>query len=403
MLRRGSALSGHAIICGAGIGGLSAALALHARGWSVQVIEQAEELREVGAGLQLSPNACKVLQALDVLPELDALSFAPQALEMRLGRSGQSIFRIALQAPAAARWNAPYLHLHRADLLQVLTQSLMIRVPGALRLNARLEQLKHSASGVEVKLSCGQRLHGDLLIGADGIHSRVREILFGPDRPRFTGHVAWRAVAPVEALGQHRPPPSACVWTGPQRHAVTYRLRGGALANFVGVIEQAHWERESWHEQGPREQVLADFAGWHPIVTRLIESAAVHHRWALFDRPPLTSWQHRHCVLLGDACHPMLPFMAQGAAMAIEDAWALASSLDATAQISPALARYESWRKPRTSRVQAASRANAKVFHLPAPAYWPLWLLARLWPDFFHRRQDWLYAYDVTDPTSENT
>lgn len=391
-----------AIICGGGIGGLTTALALHARGWRVRVIEQAEALREVGAGLQLSPNACKVIHALDLLPALQRQGFAPQALEMRLGHSGKQIFRIELQQHGESRWGAPYLHVHRADLLKVLADALHTRSADALQLDARLDQIEHTENGVRAVLTDGSILNADLLVGADGLHSRVRECLFGPDQARFTGHVAWRAVVPIERL-KTAPPPTACVWTGPGRHAVTYRLRGGRLANFVGVVEHSHWREESWTQRGERSQAMADFQGWHPHITELIDAADSHYRWALFDRPPLPSWHDRHCALLGDACHPMLPFMAQGAAMAIEDAWALAHSLDQVASIPDALEHYQSWRHPRATRVQAASRANARIFHRPAAAYWPLWLLARLWPGFFHRRQDWLYRYDVTAPLSEQT
>ena len=393
-------LSRSAIVCGAGIGGLCTALALHARGWSVRVIEQAQELREVGAGLQLSPNACRVLAALDLLPALQATAYAPQALEMRLGHSGQQIFRIPLDRRSAARWGGPYLHMHRADLLAVLAKALQQRAPGALQLGAQLSQINHTPHGVEVELADGRQLDGQLLVGADGIHSRVRELLFGPDQAHFTGHVAWRAVVPIDALGAHAPPPSACVWTGRGRHAVTYRLRAGTLANLVGVVEHRQWSRESWTQAGDPAEALNDFAGWHPQVTSLIKHAQQPLRWALFDRPPLARWHHHHCVLLGDASHPMLPFLAQGAAMAIEDAWVLASCLQTDEALPLALARFQRLRHSRTTQVQQTSKRNARLFHRAAPAYWPLWLVARLWPEFIHSRQDWLYRYDVTAPTT---
>ncbi len=396
-------MSRTAIICGAGIGGLCTALALHARGWSVRVIEQTKTLREVGAGLQLSPNACKVLAALNVLPALRAQAFQPHALEMRLGRTGQRIFHIPIDAHSTAHWGAPYLHMHRADLLNVLVAALQHRAPGALQLDAQLQHIEHTAHGVQLELADGSSLEADLLIGADGIHSRLRELLFGPDQAHFTGHVAWRAVVPITALGKHAPPPTACVWTGRGKHAVTYRLRSGTLANLVGVVEHRHWSRESWTQRGETAEALNDFAGWHPHVTTLIEHADQPLRWALFDRPPLTRWHHRHCVLLGDACHPMLPFLAQGAAMAIEDAWVLAHSLDMPVDLPQALSHYQNLRQPRAGRVQSASRRNARLFHRPAPAYWPLWLLARLWPGFIHTRQDWLYRHDVTTQTSLNS
>lgn len=378
-----------ALIVGGGIGGLTAALCLRRLGWQVQVLEQAGALVEVGAGIQLSPNACRVLRELDLLPALQAVAFAPEALEMRWGRSGREIFRIPL---TPSRWDAPYLHVHRADLLAVLQQALQRLAPDALRLNAAVTGYQSDADGVVAMLADGQSVSGDLLIGADGIHSQIQRQILGATPARFTGNVAWRAVVPLDQLGEHAPPPSACVWAGPGRHAVTYRVRGGTLANFVGVVERSDWQQESWSEQGSRTDALADFAGWHPQVTQLIEKATVLHRWALFDRPPLPRWSEGRVVLLGDACHPMLPFMAQGAAMAIEDAWALGQCLQQQADPAIAAQQYFAQRYERCRQVQQAARRNARVFHQRhAAAYWPVWLVARLFPGLLLRRFDWIY------------
>ena len=388
------------IICGAGIGGLCSALALNRLGWQVQLLEQAEQLEDVGAGIQLSPNACDVLRSLGLLDALLAKAFQPEALEMRLGRSGRQVFSIELQQQAKQRWSAPYLHVHRADLSQVLHDALQAEQPEALLLGRAAHSYSQSADSVQVQLTDGNEYSGDLLIGADGIHSSIREQMHGPSAARFTGHLAWRAVVPMANL-RHPPPPTACVWTGPGRHAVTYRLCQGELANFVGVVESKTWRKESWLELGSRDEALKDFAGWHPCITELIEKADAHFRWALFDRPVLSHWQDGRVALLGDACHPMLPFMAQGAAMAIEDAWVLAVCLSHakdqnSSAINQALTRYQQLRLPRCTKVQRASRANARVFHRRAPAYLPLWLLARLQPNFFHARQDWLYRYQAS-------
>ena len=225
--------------------------------------------------------------------------------------------------------------------------------------------------------------------------------MLGDDTPVFTGNVAWRAVVPMEKLGDLAPRPTACVWMGPGKHCVTYRLRRGALINFVGVVERDDWTIESWSERGTKAEALADFDGWHPTITRILNEAEELYRWALFDRAPLAKWADGRVALMGDAAHPMLPFMAQGAAMAVEDAWTLAQQLALTENAPRALQNYQSLRLARASRVQALSRANAKTFHKRTRlnqlgTYGPMWLAGKLVPTAIHARQDWLYGHDVT-------
>lgn len=386
-----------AVIAGGGIGGLTAGLCLQHYGWQVTVLERATRLEEIGAGLQLSPNACHVLARLGLLDPLEPLTFAPERIEMRFGKSGRNIFSIPLRDAALKRWGAPYLHLHRADLVDALAGALTRLDAGGLQYARQVQGYQVHEHGVLVQLASGEVLEADLLVGADGIHSAVQTCMLGEQTPRYTGNVAWRMTVPVEGLGEHAPPPTACVWAGAGRHAVTYLLKGGRLANFVGVVEQADWVAESWTARGSREKALEDFAGWHPVITTLIEQSDRHYQWALFDREPLTRWTDQRVALLGDACHPMLPFLAQGAAMAIEDAWVLASQLAAHDDIATALHAYQQQRKQRTRRAQMGARANMKRFHhRHAFAYLPYWLAGRLAPGFVHGRQDWLYGVNVT-------
>jgi salicylate hydroxylase len=396
------------IITGGGIGGLTAALCLIRAGHQVTVLEQARELAEVGAGIQISPNSAKVLAALGLLPALEAVAFKPRALEMRLGASGKSVFSLPIDAACLENWGGPYLHVHRAALVDVLAGALAERSPGCLRTDAAVAALEQGEASVTVTLASGERLSGDLLVGADGIHSVVRAFLLGPDSPRFTGNVAWRAVVPVERLKGNTPPPTACVWVGPGRHAVTYLLDGGRLANFVGVVETSAEPEESWTGTGAQARALADFAGFDPVITGLIEQADNLFLWSLRDRPVLSTWHESRTVLLGDACHPMLPFLAQGASMAIEDAWVLAACLEESG-LPASLARYEAIRKPRASRVQAASRQNMGLFHRQSrlaqlATYGPAWLAGQLMPGVLRSRQDWIYSHDVTcsdDPVTQ--
>ena len=389
-----------AVIAGAGIGGLTAALCLLQQGADVTLYEQASALEDVGAGLQLSPNGCKVMRALGLLADIEAEAVRPERIEMRFGQSGAMIFTIPLADEAVLRWGAPYLHIHRADLVTVLRNALTRQSSDALRLGRAVTAYAQDEAGLTIALSDGSRIAAEMLIGADGIRSGIRTQMLGEEAPRFTGCMAWRAVVPMQQLGAMAPPRTACVWVGEGKHAVTYHLRRGALANFVGVVERADWRQESWTEEGTREEALRDFDGWHPVIRTLIKEAPRLFRWALFDRDTLPRWTDGRVALLGDACHPMLPFMAQGAVMAIEDAWVLAQSVRQNANAAEGLHAYERARKTRTSAVQAAARANAGIFHRRTvlgklATYGPMWLGARLAPAMVHARQDWLYGIDV--------
>lgn len=391
----------HILIAGGGIGGLTAALCLKQAGHSVTVLEQAEAFGEVGAGLQLSPNAMKVYRKLGLEDALVERGFVPEVAEIRLGESGQRLFAFPLAAEAEKRWGAPYLHIHRADLIDVLRGAALDQPDIALRTGAMVESYSQDQDTVAVSLVDGGEEQGDLLIGADGIHSAIRTQMLGADKPHFTGNVAWRGTVPIEALGEHAPDPNATIWLGRGKHVVTYRLRQGTLANFVGVVEHSKFRNESWSEEGAKAEALADFEGWHPIVTTMIEAAPRLFRWGLFGRPTLPKWSNGRVVLLGDACHPMLPFMAQGAAQAIEDAYMLGALLREPSDIEAALREYEVTRKPRASRVQAVSRSNATLFHHRNPlmrlaTYGPMWMAGRIAPRAIMARQDWLYSHDVT-------
>ena len=383
------------LISGGGIGGLTAALCFLHHGHQVQVLERAARLRSLGAGIQLPPNAMKVFAALGLAKTLDALAHRPTAIEARIGQSGRPLLHIPLREAATARWGAPYLHIHRADYIAVLAKALRAQSPNAVRLGAAITRYKQLPGRVEVQLANNKIMSGDVLIGADGIHSRIAQQIQDAEEPIFTGNVAWRALVPMAKLGDDAPPPSACVWLGAGRHCVTYRLRRGTLANFVGVVERDDWQIDKWRTGGTPAQALADFENWHPTITRILREAKTLHRWALFDRPPLEKWVDDRVALLGDAAHPMLPFMAQGAAMAVEDAWVVAQKLSANMPIKTALQAYQTTRFGRACTAQAGARRTAKIFHQPG-FYAPLWLLGKIAPAAIIKRQTAFYAHDVT-------
>ncbi|WP_299624176.1 FAD-dependent monooxygenase [uncultured Tateyamaria sp.] len=390
-----------ALIVGGGIGGLASAIALAQRGHAVSVLEQAPELSEIGAGLQIAPNGWRVLDALGVTSLLRDTLFEPEKIEMRMGRSGIRIFGLQMRGYAERRWRAPYIHIHRADLVDALAIRLSSLAPDALRTGVTVKGYRQDRGQSALLLDGGETLSADVVIGADGLHSVIRAQMLGPDAPRYTGNVAWRAVVPVENLGDHAPPPGACIWAGDKRHAVTTRLRAGTLANFVGMVEEPEPSPEGWRVEGHKADARAAFAGWHPVVTTVIEQAPVLNRWALFDRAPLPRWHEGRVGLLGDAAHPMLPSMAQGAVQALEDAWILAVALDTHDEPEAAFKRYFDLRIARTARVQKGSAANARLFHQGGPLrraaiYGPIALGARILPGLIHARQDWVYGYDAT-------
>ncbi len=379
------------VVVGAGIGGLALALALRRRGLDPVVVEQSGVLGEVGAGLQLSPNAMKALQYLGVADETALGAWTPDRAEVR-DVAGRVLLTTPLGAAAAKRWGAPYLQLHRADLLETLRGAYS-------RAGGRPPLLGVAAKTIEtdgVRLEDGTRLAADLIVGCDGVRSLVRGFVSGAAPARFTGQVAWRGLARADDLSN--PPTGAEVVAGPLGHFVSYRIRGGDLVNFVAVAEERAWRVESWSEPGDPANLLERFAAWPRAVRDTIAAAPQVLRWALFDRPPLGRWSRGAVGLLGDAAHPMLPFFAQGAAMALEDAVILDRCLAVREGAAKALLRYGGLRAPRTARVQALSRFNARLFHAPVALSGAAFAAAAIMDRFRESgaRFDWVYGYDPT-------
>jgi len=391
------------LIAGAGIGGLCAALALVKRGFNVVLFEQAVTLSELGAGLQLSPNAMQVLNELGLGEQLLSHAFSPLNATMRDYRSGAEYFSLPLGEPCMSRYGAEYLHIHRADLQDVLYQSALAWGVN-ITLNTVVSSYQQSTDDVQVILANGDRIKGDVLLGADGIRSRIHTQMLGQTPAQFTGQVAWRGIVPVDRLPKTLVKPNANLWVGPGRHFVSYYLRGGSQVNFVAVEERTTWTKDSWHERGDIEQLRGAFTGWHPQVTEVLAAADECFLWALFDRPPLSKWVDGKVALLGDACHPMLPFLAQGAAMAIEDAYVLAAMLARYSDTATALQNYQAQRLPRTRKIQAMARANARLYHmsngLEISKLWALKLAAKAMPSLASRPLEPIYAYDAVKDMS---
>lgn len=317
----------HVLIAGGGIGGLTAALALLRRGFDVDVFEQAAELREVGAGVQVSANGSRALYALGVGDTLAASSCEASGKEIRLWSTGQAWKLFDLGAESVALYGYPYFTVYRPDLLAALIEGVRREKPDAIHLGTKVAGFRREGERVHLRLEDGSVRSGDALVGADGIHSRIRHGLFGEETAKFTGMIAWRGVIPMERLPAHLSRPVATNWVGPGRHVISYPLRRGELMNFVGIVERSDWLVESWTARGTTEDLAADFNGWHEDVQTLIQAIDTPYKWALMLRGPLPQWTRGRITLLGDACHPTLPMLAQGAVQAIEDGYVLGRAL----------------------------------------------------------------------------
>lgn len=346
-------------IIGGGIGGLTAALALTQAGFAVTVHERSPQLADQGAGITLAPNATRVLYHLGLGPELETTSVTPPQTEYRHYRTGEVIMRM-MTKDYRQIYGAPYMRLHRWDLLQALLGRLGEAAPNALRLGSRVLELVPRNRHVEVKLGNGRSEMADLVVAADGIRSAIREQYFNPAPPEFSGFVAWRGLVDTRELPEHLR--ESAVAFGQGRHINRYLVRRGELLNFVAVAQREQWEAEGWTIPAPLDEFLEEFSsfdeGTRTVISRPVQGQVF--KWGLFGRPWIETWSRDRIVLLGDAAHPMLPFLGQGAANAIEDAMILARCLKAEANPEDAFALYQATRQPRVRRAtdQAAKRGE---------------------------------------------
>jgi salicylate hydroxylase len=381
-------------VVGAGIGGLSAALSLRQAGFEVDVYEQAPELGEVGGGINMGPNAVRILRRLGLAEGLDREGIRPLLTHQRRWQDGRTLQRAPLNPLCEELYGAPHMTIHRADLLSIIAAGFPAE---RIHLAHRLADLADRGDRVEARFENGASIRADVLVGADGIHSAAREILFGAEEPAFAGCVAYRGLVPIERIADLGLELGNQSWVGPGGHLVHYFVSRGRLLNFVGWTEHDEWHREDWTDRATVARALDAFGDWHPQVRRIIAAADTCFIWALFDRDPLPRWSAGRTTLLGDACHPMYPFMGQGAAQAIEDGACLTACLAAGSDDpAEALRLYERLRLPRVTRLQEMSRANKARFHMrdgpeqeARDAAWAA--AADRSPDALR----WLYAFDA--------
>lgn len=391
------------VVVGAGIGGLTTALVLARDGWQVDIYEQAHKLEPVGAGIQLAPNASRILDQLGLLPALRETAVETERLVVRNGRNGRHLGGLEHGAYGRKRWGGPFLVIHRGDLQMALLAAVAQNPAITLHLGRRLEDLRSKpdhVKGIFSRYGDEVEVSAPLMIASDGLWSKARSHV-GLNAPaNFSGCVAWRTVVPAAAVPEPFRKHNANLWMAPGGHVVHYPVRGGSEINIVAIMEDS-WRERGWSEVGDVAWINRKFHDWHPEVRDLIGSAESWLRWSLFDRAPDPKWTRGPLALLGDAAHPMLPFLAQGAAQAIEDAAALGACLRAADDIPAALKTYESARIRRTAAVQRHSRRQMRIYHASGPIAAARDLaISMLGEHAMGQRFDWIYGYKADQPTS---
>lgn len=383
-------------IAGAGIGGLTLAALLHKQGHEVELVEKAREFGDVGAGIQISPNGSRVLAHLGLREALDRVGTIPEQIVLRRWEDDALLLARPMGAGPAERYGHGYYNVYRPDLIDLLASA----CGGvATRFDAEFVGARTIDDGAAIELADGATVEADVVIGADGIHSAVRSSIFGDSQSRFSGSVAYRALVPSESV-----PDVAIEVTnrmGPGSHVVSYFVgEGQRFFNLVCVVPDPEFDTEGWMEPGSLAELRSHFASWSPQLNQILGHVVEPvYRWALHDRPPIEAWSMGHVTLLGDACHPMLPFMAQGACQAIEDAAILSRLLDgaAPADVPRALHRYEQIRQPRAAELQHRSWRNADLYHMRDGPEQNVRddRLRAVAGDVGESAFDWLYGYDA--------
>ena len=392
--------SRHVAVIGAGIGGLTAALALLKRGIDVQVYEQSDQLGEIGAGIQISSNGTRVLFALGLEAALAQVQVWPERRELRHWSTGETWNWFDLGAKSIERFGTPHLMLHRADLHGLLADAVRMLKRDAVTLNKRCVSVASRTDHAEASFADGSKIKAPYVIGADGIHSRVRVCLFGPSKPIFTGCIAWRGLIPMEKLPRHLARMVGTNWLGPHGNVLHYPVRRGEIMNYVSTSARDDWQIESWSTVGTTEELRNDFRDWHAGVQTMIDRIKTPYKWALMIREPMPAWSRGRVTLLGDACHPTLPFLGQGGVMSIEDGYVIAACLDKYfGEPGLAFARYEEIRRERTSMVVRKASENKASAFAPSLADKDRIAeeVAREWQQVrLRERMEWLYNYDAT-------
>ncbi len=385
------------LIAGGGIGGMTVGAALLQRGFDVEIFEQADELREVGAGIQISPNGNRALDSIGAFETLRKLSCRAQSKEVRLWNSGKVWKLFDMGPEELARYGYPYLTVYRPDLLTACADAVKRQRPDSIHLNSRCAGFEEKNGQVVLTLENGAKHFGDGLIGCDGVNSMVRKLTANDEPSKYPGLMIWRGVIPLQSLPERMRASMAVNWIGPNGHCVHYPLREGEILNLAATIEKPVWDEEAWSAEGRKSQCHEDYAGWHDDVHTMIEAAPKLLKWAYLTRQPLNRYSYGRATLLGDACHPTLPFLAQGAVMALEDGVVLARCLEKYGDVPTAFQKYQDARMTRDNAMVAGANDMVSRFHNPdyrdaakADAY-----IDREWSaSAIAARYEWLFTYN---------
>jgi salicylate hydroxylase len=394
----GTLIDERVLIAGAGIGGLSAAIALAHHGISSHVLERSKAFSTDGAGIQLGPNATRILKKWGILDALNPLAVRPECIEIHDGRTGTLLNTVPLGKTSMKRYGAPYLVVHRADLHKTLLEKSRDLDRVTLKRHFEVERVVEKQNPVTVQSSDGATEQGRLVIGADGLWSCLRGEVSPSSQTHFSGKTAWRTLLDISTLPPRFREKIVGLWMAPSAHLVHYPVRAGKALNLVAVIQDASAE-QGWNAPGDPEQIKAAFRDWPEDIRSLISGVETWRKWSLSTMPQLSRWSRDDIVLLGDAAHPVLPFLAQGGVLAIEDADALALALrNRRASQAEAFKEYESVRMIRAAAVQAASRRMGHIYHLSGiAAYIRNLVLSRRDPEVLLKSYDWLYGFGKTD------
>lgn len=391
----------HVIIAGAGMGGLTLALALLKKGCNVDIYEQSSELREVGAGLWISANGSRVMADLGLKEALQAINLAPEDRVIRFWKTGEE-HSVYIRDTTDSKVDHTLIQVLRGELQRVLYEAVIKLKPNAVHFGVRSVGAETVGDRARLLFDNEAYAEGDVVVGCDGAHSRVRQSQFGPAPARFTGAVAWRGLAPMSSLKPQHRRALASTWVGPTAHVTCYPVQrnGEQFVSFSAQVDSEVWQTESWSERGELSDALKDFEGWNQDILDLFIHSENLFRWGLFVRDPLARWSKGRVTLVGDACHSMTPYLGMGVNVTMEDAYVLARCLEDQADdIEKALERYDTARVERTNLTKARSMEMLKIFHDPAlerietarPYIEKNWA-----PDVVRQRYDWLLAYDAT-------
>lgn len=389
------------IIAGAGLGGLTLAVALLQRGFDVDIYEQSPELREVGAGLWISANGSRVLEAVGLRKAVEAINLPPEDRVIRYWATGEE-YSVYNRDANASKADHTLVQVPRAELQRVLYEAVVSLKPNAVHFGVRSVGVEAAGNRAQLLLDTGSAVEGDVVVGADGAHSRVRESLFGAAPARFTDAIAWRGLAPMSRLKPQHRRPLASTWVGPTAHVTTYPVQrnGELFVSFSAQVDSATWQTDSWSEPGDLADALKDFEGWHQDILDLFINSDNLFRWGLFVRDSLESWSKGRATLVGDACHSMTPYLGMGVNVTMEDAYVLARCLEALPEdVEGALKRYDAGRIERANKTKEKSLAMLRVFHNPELANEESarsYIVSHWAPDVVRERYDWLLTYDAT-------